>query len=128
MFLRKKRKVADGESYEYWSLCWTVRTARGLRQEVVACLGKFDEKDVRCEAWEEVDDLLAGRKPTPSVSQGELFGGKPSRGVASPEGGGRHWERVREFGQVYLALAVWRRLALDKLLGELWRRGREIVA
>ena len=47
MFLRKKRKVADGETYEYWSLCRTVRTARGPRQEVVACLGKFDEEEVR---------------------------------------------------------------------------------
>jgi hypothetical protein len=36
-------------------------------------------------------------------------------------------ERVREFGQVYLALALWRRLGLDKLLGELIGTGREMV-
>jgi hypothetical protein len=36
-------------------------------------------------------------------------------------------ERMREFGQVYLALAVWRRLGLDKLLGELMEAGREMV-
>lgn len=34
---------------------------------------------------------------------------------------------MREFGQVYLALAVWRRLGLDKLLGELMEAGREMV-
>ena len=137
MFLRKKRKVADGESYEYWSLCRTVRTARGPRQEVVACLGKLDEEEVRSGGWEDVEDLLAGRKPAPRASQGELFGGKPSGGGTSPEGGCGHWERVdvgsvqvervREFGQVYLALAVWRRLGLDKLLGELMEAGREMV-
>jgi len=36
-------------------------------------------------------------------------------------------ERVREFGQVYLALALWRRLGLDKLLGALLGAGREMV-
>ena len=65
MFLRKKRKVAGGESYEYWSLCRTVRTAKGPRQEVVACLGKLDEEEVRSGGWEDVEDLLAGRKPAP---------------------------------------------------------------
>ncbi len=30
MFLRKNRKRFNGEFYEYWGLCETVRTARGL--------------------------------------------------------------------------------------------------
>ena len=134
MFLRKKRKVAGGESYEYWSLCRTVRTAKGPRQEVVACLGKLDEEEVRSGGWEDVEDLLAGRKPAPRASQGSLFepDGAPGSG---PKGsrwervdvGSVQVERVREFGQVYLALALWRRLGLDKLLGELIEAGREMV-
>lgn len=36
-------------------------------------------------------------------------------------------ERVREFGSVFLALALWRRLGLHELLGELIEPGREEV-
>ena len=60
----------------------------------MACLGKLDEEEVRSAGWEDVEDLLAGRKPAPRASQGELIGGKPSREGTSPEGGGGHWERV----------------------------------
>jgi len=135
MFLRKKGKVAGGESYEYWSLCRTVRTAKGRRQEVVACLGKLDEEEeVRSGGWEDVEDLLAGRKPAARASQGGLFERDCATGC-EPKGsrweredvGSVQMERVREFGQAYLALALWRRLGLDKLLGELIGVGREMV-
>ena len=33
--------AVEGETYEYWTLVRTVRTARGPRQKVVATLGKF---------------------------------------------------------------------------------------
>ena len=36
-------------------------------------------------------------------------------------------ERVRDFGQVYLALSLWRRLGLHTLLGELIAPGAEEV-
>ena len=36
-------------------------------------------------------------------------------------------ERVRKFGEVYLALALWNRLRLGKLLGDLIKQGREKV-
>jgi hypothetical protein len=40
MFLRRNRRVVDGETYEYWTLVRTVRTARRPRQEIIATLGK----------------------------------------------------------------------------------------
>ncbi len=46
MFLRKNRKSAKGEVYEYWTLCETVRTELGPRQRVVATLGKLTEQDL----------------------------------------------------------------------------------
>lgn len=42
MFLKRQRKRAEGEDYDYWSLVGTVRTARGPRHQVVARLGKLD--------------------------------------------------------------------------------------
>ena len=129
MFLRRNRRVVDGQVYEYWTLVRTVRTAKGPRQEIVATLGKEPGLDSTSRrGWEDIADLLEGRVPRPV--QGEL-------GQDLAEGPGPQWaqvdlrglrvERVRDFGQVYLALALWRRLGLHTLLGELIEPGREEV-
>ena len=129
MFLRRNRRSHKGETYEYWSLMRTVRTAKGPRHELVANLGKAPglDEEVR-RGWEEVVDLLEGRETAPV--QGRL--GKPLPSVRA-----RQWtevdvrglrvERVRDFGEVYLALALWRRLGLHTLLRELIEPGRERV-
>lgn len=128
MFLRKNRKRFDGEIYEYWSLCETVRTERGPRQRVVASLGKFSQEDLAA-GWEDIEALLEGRRPAPK--QRQLF---EQQGACESAVG---WEladlqnlrvdRVREFGGVFLALALWRRLGLHELLGELIEPGREEI-
>ena len=46
MFLRKNRKKSNGEVYEYWTLCETVRTELGPRQRVVATLRKLSEEEL----------------------------------------------------------------------------------
>ena len=130
MFLRKNRKSFDGQVYEYWTLCQTVRTERGPRQQVVACLGKLSDEDLHA-GWEDIEALLDGRAPPPR--QPQLFASAPNRG--EPE---ERWElgdlgrlsveRVREFGLVFLALALWRRLGLHELLEELIEPGREEIA
>jgi transposase len=130
MFLRKNRKSANGEVYEYWTLCETVRTELGPRQRVVATLGKLSEQDLAA-GWEDIEALLEGRKPAPR--QLLLEKAKDTPNPPSSE----QWEladlanlsveRVREFGSVYLALALWRRLGLHELLSELMDCGRETV-
>jgi transposase len=133
MFLRRNRREVKGEVYEYWTLVKTVRTARGPRQEVVATLGKTPglESSVR-HGWADLAALLEGR--TPAV-QGELgAGADAAEGPAAP---GPQWtqvdvrglrvENVREFGQVYLGLSLWRRLGLHTLLRDLIEPGKEEV-
>lgn len=64
MFLRRHRKHAGGETYDYWSLVKTVRTACGPRHQVIARLGKLDGAQVAAaHAWQDVDALLAGHAP-----------------------------------------------------------------
>lgn len=117
MYLRSNRRTKNGVSYEYWTLVETVRTERGPRQRIVGNLGKLpgldDEEMV---GWEEIGRILSGR---PRERQPDLF----SSAADPPD-----WatvdlsrvraERLRRFGDVYLALAVWRRLGLDDLLRE----------
>ena len=127
MYLRRHRRTAQGQTYEYWTLVESRRTANGPRQHTVATLGKLPGLDQPVQAgWESLDDLLAG---CPAARQLEL--GEPAP-LSRPEWRevdvrGVRVERVREFGQVYLALALWRRLGLHTLLNRLIAPGREDV-
>jgi hypothetical protein len=131
MYLRRNRRTADGQTYEYWTLVESVRTARGPRQHTVATLGKLPglDRSVHC-GWADIDALLAGEPPA-----GKQL---PLPGVASIEAPdapcwrevdvrGVSVERVREFGEVYLALALWRRLGLDTALREVIAAGDEEI-
>lgn len=46
MFLRLKFKPLRGSNFRYWHLSRTVRTARGPRHQVVASLGKLEEREL----------------------------------------------------------------------------------
>src|SRR5580658_3248010 len=101
MFLRRNRRLVNGETYEYWTLVKTVRTARGPRQEIVATLGKEPGLESRSRhGWEDVADLLEGRAP--ASRQGELgrsLASSPPPQWAQVDLGGVRVERVRDFGQ-----------------------------
>ncbi len=129
MFLRRNRKLVDGECYEYWTLVRTVRTASGPRQEIVATLGKEPGLESRSRrGWEDLAALLEGRGPSTEQGQlGEALSAKPPAPWAQVDLRGVRVERVREFGEVYLALALWRRLGLHQLLQEILAVGREEV-
>lgn len=128
MYLRRHRRWVDDTAYDYWTLVESRRTASGPRQHTVATLGKLPGLDEKVHAgWEAVDDLLEGRAPAQQLD----FRG-PGPPPAPPlwrevDVRGVRVERVREFGQVYLALSLWRRLGLHTLLQELIPSGREEV-
>ncbi len=128
MYLRRHRRTVDDNTYEYWTLVESRRTASGPRQHTVATLGKLPGLDEKVHAgWETMEDLLEGRTPTQQL---ELRGE-----IQAPEEllwrevnvRGVRVERVREFGQVYLALSLWRRLGLHRLLNKLIPSGREDI-
>ena len=138
MFLRRKTKSARGVGYSYWHLCRTVRTARGPRQQVVASLGKLDpaESTGLRGGWDDLPALLRGETPPSRPLTAPLPGFGALDENASAAAASR-WEpadlcalrveRSRDFGECYLALSLWHRLGLDKLLGELLPAGREQV-
>jgi len=127
MYLRAHRRSINGIAYEYWTLVESLRTASGPRQHTVATLGKLPGLDDAVHAgWESIDDLLEGRTP---ARQLELSGPVPSAAPLWREVDvrGVRVERVREFGQAYLGLSLWRRLGLHTLLNELIPSGREEI-
>jgi hypothetical protein len=132
MFLRRNRRTRHGEAYEYWTLVQTERTARGPRQRVVAHLGKLPGlEDAERYGWEAIEALLEGRRPE---RQAELWAPMAAGAMetlapqwAQVDLRGVRVERVREFGVVYLALSLWRRLGLHRLLRGVLAEGREEV-
>ena len=128
MFLRKNRKRFSGEVYEYWTLCETVRTERGPRQRVVASLGKLTDEDIEA-GWEDLEALLDGRSPRARQPRlGECASAGEDRvGWELADLSSLRIERAREFGSVFLALALWRRLGLHELLDALIEPGREEI-
>ena len=127
MYLRRHRRTVNDTTYEYWTLVESRRTASGPRQHTVATLGKLPGLDEAVRAgWDSIDDLLEGRTP---AQQLELSGQtQPTSPLwREVDVRGVRVERVREFGQVYLALSLWRRLGLHTLLHELIPLGREEV-
>src|SRR5512139_2590788 len=122
MYLRRNRS-GQGD-YEYWTLVRSVRTAQGPRQEIVATLGKLPGLDEGVRAgWEDMESLLEGAAPSRQLKLGGTVSAvAPVWQEVNVEG--VRVERVREFGVVYLALALWRRLQLHRLLGQLLGAGK----
>ncbi len=125
MFLRRHDRKKGDETYEYWTLVESVRTPAGPRQRAVATLGKLPglDEDVRV-GWEHIRDVLEGRLP-----QHDLFTREADPPQwATVDTSRARVERLRHFGDVYLGLALWRRLKLDTFFDETIAEGREEIA
>lgn len=98
MFLRRNKRKKNGETYDYWTLVESVRTARGPRQRIVATIGKLPGLDAEARVgWEHIADILDGK-----ARQEDFF--KP-RQPDPPEWAtvdvkGVSVERLRRFGDV----------------------------
>ena len=125
MFLRPNRKTQDGITYEYWTLVESVRTGEGPRQRIVATLGKLPGLDAEARmGWEHIRDVLDGR-----IHQQDLLRAEPDPPQwATVDTSRARVERLRRFGEVYLGLALWRRLKLDAFFDEVMQEGREEIA
>lgn len=129
MFIRRIRKFKNNTDYDYWALMKTVRTERGPRQKVVGWIGKtFDfEKEERI-GWESIEDTLNGDDN--NSGRADLF--KKQESEYKPDWAlvdikGVKIERVRQFGNVYLGLWIWKRLRLDKIFNEIQPKGKEEI-
>lgn len=124
MFLKPNRKTCDGVTYEYWSLVESVRTPAGPRQRTVATLGKLPglDEEVRV-GWEHIGEILDGR-----LHQRDLLKAEPEPPAwATVDTARMRVERLRRFGEVYLGLALWRRLQLDAFFDGAMAQGREEI-
>jgi transposase len=125
MYLRRHRKNVAGEEYGYWSLVESIRTARGPRQRIVATIGKLPDYDQEEQiGWDEIGRILDG-KPSPEPG---LFDKSEEPPVWAKVNLNRvSVERLRHFGDIYLALLLWSRLGFAAFCKERLPAGREEI-
>lgn len=120
MYLRHTIRRKDGKTHKYWQLVRSVRIGKKVRQEVVAQLGELD-KNGRLKAAE-LARRLGGHSEQPG-----LFDPPLEKEVAQVRLNGVKLERVRRFGDVWLACKLWGMAKLDEFFeGQLGRGGEDI--
>ena len=125
MYLKRSCRKKNGETYESWSLVESERTSRGPRQRVVATIGKLPGLDEEARVgWERIGEILDGRAHTADF----LNAASEPPEWARVDVKGLRVERLRSFGDVFLGLALWRRLKLDSFFGEAMEPGHEEIA
>jgi transposase len=125
MFLRKVRPKGRGAKQVYWELVESYRTAKGSRQRTIAYLGKLGKKELS--GWHKLSSRLNGQSASPGPG---LFHPTPDNeadGVKLVDLKNLRLQRLRNFGDVFLAWTLWRMLGLDTLLSQQMPIGREEV-
>jgi transposase len=125
MYLRRHRKKSGGVDYESWTLVESERTVAGPRQRIVATIGKLPglDREERV-GWEEIGRILDG-KPRTSLPLFDEASDVPSWATVNIRG--VQVERLRSFGDVYLGLALWKRLQFDAFCREHIKQGKEEI-
>jgi transposase len=121
MYLRHTTRKKDGKVHRYWSLVRSVRVGRRVIQQTVAHLGELDERG-RIEAQALARHLIG------APEHGQLFDDGSDHLTVPVRLKGIAIERSRQFGDVYLALALWRGIGLEKLCERLLPIGEERIA
>jgi transposase len=120
MYLRYTTRRKDGKVHRYWRLVRSVRVGRRVIQQTVAQLGELDARG-RLRARALARHLIG----TPE--QAGLFDDGQQHVTVPVRLKGVRVERSRQFGDVYLALALWRGTGLADLCEPLLPSGKEAV-
>jgi len=131
MFLKRCARKKNGKPHTYWQLVESYRTPRGPRHRVVAYLGELGASEHR--GWGRLALHLDG-KAAVKAQQLMLFDtidthdNDPVPQYVEVDLKGVRIERTQDFGDVFLALTLWRMLGFDELFSKNLPAGREEVS
>jgi transposase len=121
MYLRHTIRNKDGKVHRYWTLVRSVRLGRRVIQQTVAQLGELDEHG-------RIEARAFARRVIGAPEEASLFDDGSEHLTAPVRLKGVRVERSRQFGDVYLALCLWRGMGLEDLCRRLLPIGQERVA
>jgi transposase len=128
MFLKRCERRKGGKKHTYWVLVESYRTPRGSRHRVVAYLGGLSRGE--SSGWTQLGRTLSGKRrtrPEPSLFDPPHYDEPDDDEPVLVKLKDIHLERLRGFGDVWLAWGLWRLLELDVLLERIMPRGREEI-
>lgn len=126
MFLRRCVRHKNGKPHSYWALVESVRTARGSRQRLVAYVGELEATERS--GWAQLGRRLEPKaRPQPSLFDPPAYDDPREDESVTVRLKDVRFERLRDFGDVWLAWGLWRLLGLDTLLTAQMAGGREDV-
>ena len=120
MYLRYTTLKKDGKVHRYWRLVRSVRLGGRVIQQTVAQLGELDARG-RLQARALARHLVG------EPERAGLFDDGKQQMTVPVRLKGVRVERSRQFGDVYLALALWRGTGLADLCERLLPSGKEAV-
>ena len=121
MYLRHTTLRKDGKVRRYWRLVRSVRVGRRVIQQTVAHLGEIDEHG-------RIEARALARRLIGAPEQAQLFDDGSAQVTVPVRLKGIGIERSRQFGDVYLALALWRGIGLEELCERLLPAGQERIS
>jgi transposase len=121
MYLRHTTRKKDGKVHRYWRLVRSVRVGRRVIQQTVAQLGELDDHG-------RIQARALARALIGEPEQAGLFNDGTDHQAASVRLKAIRIERSRQFGDIYLALALWRGLELESFCQQVLESGKERVA
>jgi transposase len=125
MFIKRLERRKGRKQHTYWALAESIRTAKGSRHRVVAYLGNLKKSERN--GWASLGRRLDKKdRPQPSLFDPPRYP-EPEDDVELVRIKGIRLERPRDFGDVWLALGLWRLLGLDELLSRVMPAGKEEV-
>ena len=123
MYLRRCIRKKNGKPHTYWALVESYRTARGSRQRLVAYVGELKESEQS--GWAQLGRRLEGQAPpAQSLFEPPHYEDPKDTEAVEVQLQGVRFERLRDFGEVWLAWGLWRLLGLDTLLAAKMPDGR----
>ncbi len=109
MFLRRCERKKNGKQHTYWALVESYRTARGSRQRIVAYIGEL--KDDEQNGWVQLGRRLDKKsRPRASLFDPPHYDDPTDEEPVEVNLKAVRLERFRDFGDVWLALGLWRLL------------------
>ena len=127
MFLKRLERRARRKRHTYWALVESVRTAKGSRHRVAAYLGEL--KKSQQSGWAHLArGLNHEERPQPSLFDPPHYDEPSDDEPVLVKLKDVSLERLRDFGDVWLGLGLWRLVQLDELLARVMPAGREEVS